>query len=77
VGRAALCRRGCTVGDDQERDTALARAARLRERGEAAWARELLLTPAARCPTDVEVAYRTAWAHDALGLQEFSEDPGA
>ncbi|MFF4346623.1 tetratricopeptide repeat protein [Streptomyces sp. NPDC001530] len=58
------------MSDDQDRDTTLARAIRMRERGEPAEARELLLPLADRHPTDAEVAYQTAWAHDVLGLEK-------
>ncbi|MBT2394578.1 tetratricopeptide repeat protein [Streptomyces sp. ISL-100] len=54
---------------DQERDTALAEAVRLREDGRAAEARGLLVTLADRYPQDAEIAYQTAWAHDVLGLE--------
>jgi tetratricopeptide (TPR) repeat protein len=57
------------MSDDQERDTALARAIGLRERGSAAEARPLLLTLADRHPADTEIAYQTAWVHDVLGLE--------
>ncbi|MEV5749615.1 tetratricopeptide repeat protein [Actinoallomurus sp. NPDC052308] len=54
---------------DDERDTALAQAVRLREDGQAARARERLLDLAERYPEDAEIAYQTAWAHDVLGLE--------
>ncbi|WP_219465057.1 tetratricopeptide repeat protein [Nonomuraea rhizosphaerae] len=51
------------------RDDELARATALREAGERDEAREILLGLAARHPDDAEVAYQTAWVHDALGLE--------
>ncbi|MFF8555563.1 tetratricopeptide repeat protein [Streptomyces sp. NPDC015501] len=42
---------------------------RLREDGRPEEARERLLALTATYPDDVEVAYRTAWIHDALGLE--------
>jgi tetratricopeptide (TPR) repeat protein len=53
----------------EDRDTALARAVRLRSEGSAAQARELLLALAERYPSDASIAYQTAWAHDVLGLE--------
>jgi tetratricopeptide (TPR) repeat protein len=54
---------------NDERDTALSQAVRLREQGQAARAREQLLILADRYPEDAEVAYQTAWAHDVLELE--------
>ncbi|MEU7744188.1 tetratricopeptide repeat protein [Nonomuraea sp. NPDC049158] len=51
------------------RDDELARAVELREAGKREEARELLVALAARHPDDAEVAYQTAWVHDALGLE--------
>jgi predicted Zn-dependent protease len=48
----------------------LARAVRLREGGEPAAARELLLSMRAEFPEDPLIAYQTAWAHDVLDLEE-------
>jgi tetratricopeptide (TPR) repeat protein len=52
-----------------DRAAALAEAVRLRERGDAAAARDALLVLSARHPQDAEIAYQTAWAHDVLGLE--------
>jgi tetratricopeptide (TPR) repeat protein len=57
------------MSDDRERDTALARAVRLREEGQAEQAREELVGLAERYPEDAGIAYQTAWAHDVLGLE--------
>ncbi|CAL9614111.1 hypothetical protein SUDANB120_05711 [Streptomyces sp. enrichment culture] len=57
------------MGNDRERDAALARAVRLREQGQAEQARERLLELVDRYPEDAEIAYQTAWAHDVLGLE--------
>ena len=57
------------MGDERERDTALAHATRLREQGQAGRAREQLLRLAERFPADAVIAYQTAWAHDVLGLE--------
>lgn len=51
------------------RDELLAEAVELRTRGEAEQARERLVALADRYPHDAEVAYQTAWTHDALGLE--------
>ncbi|MEO3873251.1 tetratricopeptide repeat protein [Nonomuraea sp. B12E4] len=51
------------------RDVQLAQAVRLRETGELEQARVSLVELAARHPDDAEVAYQTAWVHDALGLE--------
>ncbi|MER7171474.1 tetratricopeptide repeat protein [Streptomyces mesophilus] len=51
------------------RDQQLSTAVRLREAGRRAEAREILVALAERFPQDVEVAYQTAWVHDALGLE--------
>ncbi|MEU0564061.1 tetratricopeptide repeat protein [Nonomuraea sp. NPDC005983] len=51
------------------RDDELARAVRLREQGQREEARTILLELAERHPDDAEVAYQTAWVHDALGLE--------
>ncbi|MEV0780828.1 tetratricopeptide repeat protein [Streptomyces sp. NPDC050433] len=53
----------------ESRDTLLAEAVDLRTRGEAEQARERLVTLAQQHPHDAEVAYQTAWTHDALGLE--------
>ncbi|MEU8246417.1 tetratricopeptide repeat protein [Nonomuraea sp. NPDC048916] len=50
-------------------DAELAHAVRLREEGDREAARELLLELSRRHPDDPEVAYQTAWVHDALGLE--------
>ncbi|MCA2184020.1 tetratricopeptide repeat protein [Nonomuraea cavernae] len=50
-------------------DGELAQAVRLREEGDHEAARELLLELSRRRPDDPEVAYQTAWVHDALGLE--------
>ncbi|MET9514273.1 tetratricopeptide repeat protein [Streptomyces sp. NPDC002994] len=57
------------MNGDQERDTALAEAVRLRADGRAAEARVQLVALAERYPQDAEIAYQTAWAHDVLGLE--------
>ncbi|EHM24817.1 hypothetical protein SPW_6764 [Streptomyces sp. W007] len=44
-------------------------AARLRTEGRPEEARERLLALTAEYPDDAEVAYRTAWIHDVLGLE--------
>lgn len=51
------------------RDDELAEAVRLREAGSREEARELLLSLSERYPDDAEIAYQTAWVHDALGLE--------
>ncbi|MFE7012394.1 tetratricopeptide repeat protein [Streptomyces sp. NPDC057651] len=51
------------------RDASLARAVRLREDGLREEAREQLVELSARFPDDAEIAYQTAWVHDALGLE--------
>lgn len=53
----------------ESRDALLAEAVGLRERGEAEQARERLVALADLHPDDAEVAYQTAWTHDALGLE--------
>ncbi|MET9553838.1 tetratricopeptide repeat protein [Streptomyces sp. NPDC006645] len=53
----------------RSRDELLAEAVDLRTRGEAEQARERLVALAQRHPDDAEVAYQTAWTHDALGLE--------
>ncbi|GAA3507177.1 tetratricopeptide repeat protein [Streptomyces showdoensis] len=53
----------------EDRDTLLAEAVALRERGSREEARERLVALAARHPADPEVAYQAAWAHDVLGLE--------
>lgn len=52
-----------------DRDASLARAVRLREDGLREESREQLVALSARFPDDAEVAYQTAWVHDALGLE--------
>lgn len=54
---------------DDERTALLAAAVGLREQGRQEEARDRLVELAARRPEDAEVAYQTAWAHDALGLE--------
>ncbi len=54
---------------DRSRDELLARGVLLREEGRREEARELLVELAARHPGDAEIAYQTAWVHDALGLE--------
>ncbi|MBD2830505.1 tetratricopeptide repeat protein [Streptomyces globisporus] len=56
------------MSDDKKRDL-LAEADRLREDGRPEEARERLLALTAALPDDAEVAYRTAWVHDTLGLE--------
>ncbi|MFZ4300908.1 tetratricopeptide repeat protein [Streptomyces cinereoruber] len=53
----------------EERDGLLAEAVALRGKGRKEEARERLVALAARWPDDPEIAYQTAWAHDALGLE--------
>ncbi|MFF4078070.1 tetratricopeptide repeat protein [Streptomyces sp. NPDC001777] len=54
---------------DQDRNTLLAAAVRLRTEGHKEEARQQLLSLSAAFPADAEVAYQTAWAHDVLGLE--------
>jgi tetratricopeptide (TPR) repeat protein len=54
---------------DEDRDSALAQAVRLREEGKAEQARVRLLALAERHPDDAEISYQTAWAHDVLELE--------
>ncbi|CAM5667247.1 tetratricopeptide repeat protein [Streptomyces californicus] len=56
------------MSDKKKRDL-LAEADRLREDGRPEEARERLLALTAALPDDAEVAYRTAWVHDILGLE--------
>ncbi len=56
------------MSDDKKRGL-LAEADRLREDGLPEEARERLLALTAALPDDAEVAYRTAWVHDTLGLE--------
>lgn len=51
------------------RDELLAEAIRLRRQGNPEEARRRLLDLASEHPGDAEVAYRTAWVHDVLGLE--------
>ncbi|GGV29767.1 hypothetical protein GCM10010277_12780 [Streptomyces longisporoflavus] len=51
------------------RDRLLAEAVRLRADGRREEAREQLLALCDQFPLDPEVAYQTAWVHDALGLE--------
>ncbi|MER5309273.1 tetratricopeptide repeat protein [Streptomyces sp. NPDC002773] len=51
------------------RNGPLAEAVALREEGRTEEARERLVALAAHHPDDAEIAYQTAWAHDALGLE--------
>ncbi|MDQ0982774.1 tetratricopeptide (TPR) repeat protein [Streptomyces sp. V2I9] len=53
---------------DKKRDL-LEETDRLREAGRPEEARERLLALTAAYPDDAEVAYRTAWVHDVLGLE--------
>ncbi|MFG2500559.1 tetratricopeptide repeat protein [Streptomyces sp. NPDC048441] len=53
----------------RHRDHLLAEAVRLREDGHREEAKERLLALCEQFPTDPEVAYQTAWVHDALGLE--------
>ncbi|QEU97864.1 tetratricopeptide repeat protein [Streptomyces kanamyceticus] len=55
--------------DNVDRDEVLAEAIRLRESGRREEAKEQLVALAGRFPRDAEVAYQTAWVHDALGLE--------
>ncbi|MER8084112.1 tetratricopeptide repeat protein [Streptomyces sp. NPDC058316] len=55
--------------NDHDRNALLATAVRLRTEGRAEEARQRLLALCAAFPTDAEVAYQTAWAHDVLGLE--------
>ncbi|MEU8828099.1 tetratricopeptide repeat protein [Streptomyces sp. NPDC048636] len=57
------------MSDEGTRDELLAEAVELRERGEVEQARRRLVALAADHPEDAEIAYQTAWAHDALGLE--------
>ncbi|SOD59007.1 Tetratrico peptide repeat-containing protein [Streptomyces zhaozhouensis] len=52
-----------------DRDRRLAEAVALRGSGEAERARTRLLALSAELPGDAEVAFQTAWTHDALGLE--------
>lgn len=54
---------------ESDRDSRLAEAVALRTAGEHEPARQLLVALASEFPTDAEVAYQTAWAHDVLGLE--------
>lgn len=54
---------------EKDRDSRLGEAVALRTAGEREPARQLLLALAAEFPSDAEVAYQTAWAHDVLGLE--------
>ncbi|MGW9493627.1 tetratricopeptide repeat protein [Streptomyces prasinus] len=58
------------MSGDHERDAELSQAVRLHRQGRSAQAREQLLTLAKRYPHDAEIAYRTAWVHDVLGLED-------
>ncbi|MEV6752726.1 tetratricopeptide repeat protein [Streptomyces sp. NPDC051214] len=51
------------------RDRLLAEAIGLREDGRREEARDRLLALCEQFPLDAEVAYQTAWVHDALGLE--------
>lgn len=51
------------------RDAALAQAVALRAGGKLEEARERLIALAGEHPDDAEIAYQTAWAHDASGLE--------
>lgn len=51
------------------KDVLLAEAVSLREQGQLQQARAALLDLAAEHPGDAQVAYQTAWVHDALGLE--------
>ncbi|WP_409055623.1 tetratricopeptide repeat protein [Streptomyces sp. SYP-A7185] len=52
-----------------QRERLLAEAVRLREGGRREEARERLVALCEQFPSDAEVAYQTAWVHDALGLE--------
>lgn len=52
-----------------DRDTRLAVAVRLRASGQLDEARARLVALAEEFPADAQVAYQTAWVHDALGLE--------
>lgn len=54
---------------EPKKDELLADAVRLRTDGRPEEARERLLALTAKFPEDAEVAYQTAWTHDALGLE--------
>ncbi|WP_073223937.1 tetratricopeptide repeat protein [Streptomyces sp. NBRC 110465] len=56
------------MSTDEKKDL-LDAADRLRREGRPEEARERLLALTAACPDDAEVAYRTAWIHDVLGLE--------
>ncbi|MEU5952179.1 tetratricopeptide repeat protein [Streptomyces sp. NPDC047525] len=53
----------------RDRDRLLAEAIRLREDGRREEARQRLLALCEQFPQDPDVAYQTAWVHDALGLE--------
>ncbi|WP_314614873.1 tetratricopeptide repeat protein [Streptomyces stackebrandtii] len=53
----------------EEKTSLLAEAVALREGGRKEEAREALVALGALHPDDAEIAYQTAWAHDALGLE--------
>ncbi|MFI1224931.1 MULTISPECIES: tetratricopeptide repeat protein [unclassified Streptomyces] len=53
----------------REKSDLLDEAYRLRTEGRPEEARERLLALTAEYPDDAEVAYRTAWIHDVLGLE--------
>ncbi|MFG3530216.1 tetratricopeptide repeat protein [Streptomyces sp. NPDC047917] len=55
--------------NDDDRDSSLAAAVRLRTEGHREEARQRLLALCAEFPADAEIAYQTAWAHDVLGLE--------
>ncbi|MDT0264805.1 tetratricopeptide repeat protein [Streptomyces sp. DSM 44915] len=52
-----------------DRDARLAAAVALREAGQPERARDELRALAEEFPTDLTVAYQTAWVHDVLGLE--------
>ncbi|MFE0100549.1 tetratricopeptide repeat protein [Streptomyces sp. NPDC059009] len=54
---------------DNDRDRLLAEAVRLRKEGRHERARTRLHALSERFPADAEIAYQTAWVHDALGLE--------
>jgi Flp pilus assembly protein TadD len=57
-------------GVTPEGEARLERAAALREQGELAEARTLLVELRAEFPGDAHVAVQTAWVHDSLGLED-------
>lgn len=60
---------GGADGGERDRDGRLAAAVALRESGQPERARAQLLALSEELPQDAEVAFQTAWTHDALGLE--------